>query len=70
MTKPMAVPHSHLGLAWVQLRGSDNHKVILKQNTNPSFLPRYSCRHFVLPLEVTYLREAEFTGSLQAGLVQ
>lgn len=58
----MAVPHSHLGLAGVRLQASANpsHKVILKQNTNPFFLPRCSCKHFVLPLEVTGLREAEF----------
>lgn len=60
VTKPMAVPYSQLGLAWVQLQGSANHKVILKQDNHPSFLPRCSCKHFVLPLEVTYLREAEF----------
>lgn len=54
--------NSQLGLAWVQLQGSANpsHKVILKQNTNPSFLTCCGFKHFVLPLQVTYLREAEF----------
>lgn len=62
MIKPMVVPYFRLGLAWVQLQGSakPSHKVILQPNTNPSFLPRCSCKHFVLPLEVTYLREAGF----------
>lgn len=60
MTKPMAIPHPQLGPAWAQPRDIAHHKVTLKQNANPSFLTRCSCKHFVLPLEMTYLREAEF----------
>lgn len=61
VTNPWLCP-SQPGLACVQLQGSANlhHKVILKQSPGPSFLPHSSCKHFVLPLEVTYLREAEF----------
>lgn len=56
MTKPMAIPHPQLGLAWAQPQGIAHHKVTLKQNTIPSFLTRCSCKHFVLPLEMTYLK--------------
>lgn len=48
MTKSMAVPHSQLGLAWFQLQGSANpcHKVILKQNYQPLFLPQLQLQTF------------------------
>lgn len=56
----MDVPHSQLGLAWVQLQGSANPclKVILKQNYQPFLPPRLQLQTFCIAIRSDLLKES------------